>query len=95
MNKRIDQYIAKYEVLEDENDQNTNSELIKEMKVLMIEFSSLSSLEKDSAETLIIIFESMKNLELMTTDLVNRSFSHYLIDFYTPEWCGLDWVLAK
>jgi hypothetical protein len=25
----------------------------------------------------------MKNFELMTTDLVNRSFSHYLIDFHT------------
>jgi hypothetical protein len=83
MNKRIDQYIAEYEELEDENDQNTNDELIKKMKALMIEFSSFSSLEKDNAETFIIIFESMKNLELMITDLVNRSFSHYLIDFYT------------
>jgi hypothetical protein len=87
INKRIDQYIVEYEELEeldsDENDQNTNNELIKEMKALMIEFSSFSSLEKDNAETFIIIFESMKNLELMITDLVNRSFSHYLIDFHT------------
>jgi hypothetical protein len=86
MNRRIDQYIAEYEELEsDENDQNTNSELIKEMKALMIDFSSfLSFLEKnENAETFIIIFESMKNLELMTIDLVNRSFSHYLIDFHT------------
>jgi hypothetical protein len=88
MNKRIDQYIAEYEELEelnsDENHQNENDELIKEMKALMIEFSSFSSLEKNSiAETFIITFESMKNLELLTTDLVNRSFSHYLIDFHT------------
>jgi hypothetical protein len=86
MNKRIDQYIAEYEEHEsDKNDQNTNSELIKEMKALMIDFSSfLSSLEKnENAEMLITIFESMKNLESMTTDLVNRSFSHYLIDFHT------------
>jgi hypothetical protein len=85
MNKRIDQYIAEYEEFKDENDQNTNDELIKEMKTLMIDFSSvLSFLEKnENAETFIIIFESMKNLESMTTDRVNRSFSHYFIDFHT------------
>jgi hypothetical protein len=87
MNKRIDQYIAEYEELEeleDENDQNTNSEMIKEMKALMIEFSSFSSLEKNSnAETFIIIFESMKNSEMMIVNLTNRSLSHYLIDFHT------------
>jgi hypothetical protein len=89
MNKRIDQYIAEYEELEehdsDKNDQNTNSEMIKKMKVLMIEFSSLFSfLEKnENVETFIIIFKSMKNLESMIIDFINRSFSHYLIDFYT------------
>jgi hypothetical protein len=88
MNKRIDQYIAEYEELEeldsDENDQNTNDELIKEIKALMIEFSSFSSFEKnENAETFIIIFESMKNPQLMITDFINRSFSHYLIDFHT------------
>jgi hypothetical protein len=84
MNKRIDQYIAEYEELEDEHDQNTNSEMIKEMKALMIDFSSLSSFEKnENAQTFIIIFESMKHLESMIIDLINRSFSHYLIDFHT------------
>jgi hypothetical protein len=88
MNKRIDQYIDEYEELEeldsDENDQNTNDELIKEMKALMIEFSSFSFFEKDeNAETFIIIFESMKNFKLMIIDLINRSLSHYLIDFRT------------
>jgi hypothetical protein len=87
MNKRIDQYIAEYKELEEldsnENDQNTNDELIKEMKALMIEFSSFSSFEKNNAETFIIIFESMKTLKSMITDLVNQSFSHYLIDFHT------------
>jgi hypothetical protein len=49
----------------------------------MIEFSSFSFEKDENAETFMIIFESMKNLELMITDLVNRSFSHYLIDFHT------------
>jgi hypothetical protein len=89
VDQRIDQYITEYEELEeldsDENDQNTNDELIKEMKALMIDFSLFLSLfeKNENAETFIIIFESMKNLELMITDLVNRSFSHYLIDFHT------------
>jgi ribulose bisphosphate carboxylase small subunit len=85
MNKRIDQYIIEYEELDsDEDDQDTNDELIKEMKALMIDFLSfLSFFEKDNAETFIIIFESMKNLEMMITDLINRSLSHYLIDFHT------------
>jgi hypothetical protein len=84
MNKRIDQYIAEYEELEDENDQNMNDELIKEIKALMIEFSSFSSLEKnENAETFIIIFKSMKNLEIMIVDFINRSFSHYLINVHT------------
>ncbi len=60
--------------------------MIKKMKALMIEFSTFSSLlEKNSNDikTFIIIFESMKNLEMMITDLINRSLSHYLIDFHT------------
>jgi cell division septum initiation protein DivIVA len=49
MNRRIDQYIAKYEELEelnsDKNDEN--DEFIKEIKALTIEFSSsFSFLEK-------------------------------------------------
>jgi hypothetical protein len=89
MNKRIDQYIVEYEELEehdsDENDQNTNSEMIKKIKVLMIEFSSLFSFfeKNENVETFIIIFESMKNFESMIIDLINRSFSHYLIHFHT------------
>jgi hypothetical protein len=84
MNKRIDQYITEYEELEDEDDQNTNDELIKEMKALMIEFSSFSTSEKnENAEAFIITLEAMKNLESMIIDLTNRSFSHYLIDFHT------------
>ncbi len=79
MNKRIDQYIAEYEGLEgleDEDDQKTNSEMIKEMKALMIEFSSFSLFEKNNVETFIIIIESIENLEMIITDLNNRSFSH-------------------
>jgi hypothetical protein len=85
IDQRIDQYIAEYKELEEleDEDQNTNDELFKEMKAMMIEFSSFSLLEKNNAETFIIIFESMKNFELITIDLVNRSFSHYLIDFHT------------
>jgi hypothetical protein len=83
MNKRIDQYIAEYEELEDENDQNTNNEMIKEMKALMIDFSSFLFFEKNNAETFIIISESMKNFELMTINLINRSLSHYLINVHS------------
>ncbi len=81
----MNQYIAEYEELDsNENDQNTNDKIIREMKALMIEFSSfLLSFEKDNAETFIIIFESMKNLEIMITDLTNQLLSHYLIDFHT------------
>jgi ribosome-interacting GTPase 1 len=60
--------------------------MIKKMKALMIEFSTFSSLlEKNSNDikTFIIIFESMKNFESMIIDLINKSFSHYLIDFRT------------
>jgi hypothetical protein len=59
MNKRIDQYIAEYEELDsdEKNDQNTNDELIKKMKALMIEFSSFLFFEKNSnTETFIIFF---------------------------------------
>jgi hypothetical protein len=88
IDQRIDQYIAEYEELEgldsdEKNDRDTNDELIKDMKALLIEFSSFSSFEKDNAEAFIIIFESMKNLQSMIIDLINRSFSHYLIDFHT------------
>jgi hypothetical protein len=42
MNKQINQYIVEYEELEEldsnKNDLNTNSELIKKIKALMIEF---------------------------------------------------------
>jgi hypothetical protein len=86
MNRRIDQYIAEYEGLDpDEDDQDTNDEMIKEMKALIIEFPSFSSPEKDNAETFIITFGSMENPESMTTDLINRSFSHYLTDFHTED----------
>ncbi len=85
IDQRINQYIAEYKELKDENDQNTNNEMIKKMKVLMIDFSSSSFFEKNSnnTETFIITFESMKNLELMIIDLTNRSLTHYLIDVYT------------
>jgi hypothetical protein len=87
VDQRIDQYIAEYEELEgleDEDDQDMNDELTKKMKALMIEFPSFSSFEKDTnTETFITTFEPMKNPESMITDLVNRSFSHYLTDFHT------------
>ncbi len=88
MNKRIDQYIVEYErfkELENEDDQDTDSEMIKKIKALMIEFSSsFSFFEKNSnVETFIITFELMKNLKSMINDLINRSFNHYCIDFHT------------
>jgi hypothetical protein len=87
MNKRIDHYIAEYEGLEgldpDEDDQDTNGELIKEMKALMIEFPSEPPFEKDTTETFITTFGPMENPQMMTTDLTNRSLSHYLTDLQT------------
>ncbi len=54
----------------------------------MIEFSSFLLFEKNSnidlnAETFFIIFKSMKNSEMIITDLNNELFSHYFIDFHT------------
>jgi hypothetical protein len=57
--------------------------MIKEMKELMIDFSSSSLFEKNNIQIFIIIFESMKNFKLMITDLVNRSFNYYFIDLHT------------
>jgi hypothetical protein len=59
--------------------------MIKKMKVLMIEFSLLFSFSEknENVETFIIIFELMKNFELMIIDLINRSLSHHLINVHT------------
>ncbi len=85
MNKRIDQYIFEYEETNlsssySENDSDTD--LIDEMKTLIVNLSALSLISDNSAntETFIISFESVKNAEMMITNLVNRSLNHFLIN---------------
>ncbi len=90
MNKRIDQYIFEYEgtnfssssFSEDDSD----TDLIDEMKALIVDLSSLSPLSLPSnsdnfsnVETFIISFDPVQNAEILTTNLANRSLSHFLI----------------
>jgi hypothetical protein len=86
MNKRIHQYISKYErtnsssssYLEDDSD----TDLIDEMKTLIMNLSILSSISDNlsNAETFMISFDLVQNVEMMITNLANRSLSHYLIN---------------
>jgi hypothetical protein len=89
MNKRINQYITDYEELDPdyENDENSkNNELNDEMKALMIEMSSFSSLKSSNTKTFMTSFESMKTSEILIADLPNRSFSHSFIkQFIIPQ----------
>jgi hypothetical protein len=91
MNKRIDQYIFEYEetnfssfsYLEDDCD----TDLIDKMKTLIMNLSILSSLSLFSnsnnlsnVETFIISFDSVHNAKILTSNLANRSLSHFLIN---------------
>jgi hypothetical protein len=89
INKRIHQYIFKYEEIDfsfsfySEND--SDIDLIDEMKTLIMNLSSFSVLSfisnnLSNVETFMISFESVKNAEMMITNLVNRSFNHLLIN---------------
>jgi hypothetical protein len=88
---RIDHYISEYErtnsssSYSEEDDYDTD--LIDEMKTLIVNLSSLSSLSLFSnsnnlsnAETFMISFDFVQNAEMMITNLANRSLSHYLIN---------------
>ncbi len=87
MNKRIDQYIFEYEETNlssfySEDGFDTDLDLIDEMKTLIIDLSILSSLLNNSlnAETFMISFDLVQNVERMITNLANRSLSHFLIN---------------
>ncbi len=92
MNKRIDQYISEYEETNSsssfysENDSDTD---LNEMKTLIVNLSLLSFLSlfsnsnnPSNVETFITSFDLVENAnaEIMITNLVNRSLSHFLIN---------------
>jgi hypothetical protein len=85
MNKRIDQYIFEYEetnLSSSYSEDDSDTDLIDEMKTLIMNLSILSLISDNSAntETFIISFESVKNAEMMITNLANRSLNHFLIN---------------
>jgi hypothetical protein len=83
---RIDHYISEYErtnsssSYSEEDDYDTD--LIDEMKTLIVNLSVLSLISDNSAnaETFIISFDLVQNAEIMITNLANRSLSHFLIN---------------
>jgi hypothetical protein len=83
---RIDQYISEYErtnsssSYSEEDDYDTD--LIDEMKTLIVNLSTLSFISDNSAnaETFMISFDLVQNAEIMITNLANRSLSHVLIN---------------
>jgi hypothetical protein len=91
MNKRIDQYIFEYEETNlsssSYSEDDSDTDLIDEMKTLIVDLSSLSSLSLPSnsdnfsnVETFITSFDLVQNAEIMITNLANRSLSHFLIN---------------
>jgi hypothetical protein len=88
MNKRIDQYIFEYEETNlsssySEDDSDTDPDLIDEMKTLIVNLSILSLISDNfsNVETFIISFDLVEkaNIEIMITNLADRSLSHFLI----------------
>jgi hypothetical protein len=84
---RIDHYISEYEKTNfsffySEDYSNTN--LIDEMKTLIVNLSLLSALslisDNSNAKTFMISFELVQNAEIMIINLVNRSLSYFLIN---------------
>jgi hypothetical protein len=86
MNKRIHQYISKYERTNSSSfsysEDNSDTDLIDEMKTLIVNLSILSFISDNlsNAETFMISFDFVRNAEMMITNLANRSLSHYLIN---------------
>jgi hypothetical protein len=83
MNKRIDQYIFEYEETNFSSfysKDDSDTDLIDEMKTLIMNLSTLSFISDNSAnaETFIISFDLVQNAEIMITSLANRSLNHFL-----------------
>ncbi len=87
MNKRIDQYIFEYEETDfssSYSEDDSDIDLIDEMKTLIVNLSILSLISDNlsNVETFIISFDFVENanVEIMITNLANRSLSHFLIN---------------
>jgi hypothetical protein len=91
MNKRIDQYIFEYEetnlFFSFYSEDDSDIDLIDEMKTLIMNLSILSSLSLlsnsnnfSNVETFIISFNSIHNAKILTSNLANRSLNQLLIN---------------
>jgi hypothetical protein len=88
MNKRIDQYIFEYEETNlsssSYSEDDSDTDLIDEMKTLLVDLSALSLISDNlsNVETFINSFDFVEkvNAEIMITNLVNRSLNHFLIN---------------
>ena len=80
--KRASQYIAEYEEIDHEMDDDTKSiDDIAEALMIDMRFSSLSSLNQDNVNTDIFItsFGIIYSAKTITSDLVNHSFEYAII----------------
>jgi hypothetical protein len=91
MNKRIHQYISKYEKTNSSSSSyskdDSDTDLINERKTLIVNLSLLSFLSLlsnsnnlSNAETFIISFDLVQNAEMMIINSVNRSLNYFLIN---------------
>jgi hypothetical protein len=103
MNKRIDQYIFAYEETNfsssySEDDSDTDSDLIDEIKALIVNLSILSLISDNlsNVEIFITSFDLVEkaNAEIMITNLANRSLSHFLINNQTADDLQTDLKIA-
>jgi hypothetical protein len=84
---RTDHYIFEYErrnLSSSYSEDDFDTDLIDEMKTLIVDLSSLSALSlifnNSNAKTFMISFDLVQNAEMMITNLVNCSLSHVLIN---------------
>jgi hypothetical protein len=83
MNKRIDQYISEYEETDPSSsysEDDSDTDLTDEMKTLIVNLPALPPIPDNSAnaETFMTSFDPVQNAEILTTNLANRSLSHFL-----------------
>lgn len=79
MDKKVNQYIADYEGTESDMEDIDDTE--EEMEALIVDVSPPSSpppSKHDDTRNFLTSFGNMENAEMMTTDLANRSCSHFL-----------------
>jgi hypothetical protein len=82
MNKQIHQYIAKYEEtnLSSYSEDDSDTDLIKKLKTLRVNSSTLSPISNNffNTETFITSFDLVDNAVMMITNLANCSLRHCL-----------------